>query len=470
MFTSALLLSGIWATSVLSGPIPQADTAAPAPTTPVAPGYPVVVDQNGYNSASFHGPYTGTPTTTGAENGPATLAATIPMLPPNPTATYYNAAGKPINPFPAPYTPAGGLGTNGTEPRYMVESDFDFESIALGLYQEWIELDLFHDGLARFTDEEFTEAGLGPEARSLIEFMADQETGHATLLTNMLGEAAPKQCYYDYPYTTVREWVDFMQRLTRFGESGVWGFINHLDSREVGQLLAQSIATEARQQQIFRQMSGLTPVDVWFENGYPQSWAWTMLAPYISYCPADCTRLAWQNFPTLHILNNPNINRISPDDTVTDGSENVGNRITDPSVSNITDSCINLNETGVGCGPAVAHNRTNPLSYPGKRVELQWDTPGQAVGPNNSYVTSTTAGQPTFVAWSQQLNLTYSPLTVTGQNEGYTFQPEGYVYGTDGIINGTMAILLTDLDLYVTPFNVSMLNPHIVALGLYQAG
>lgn len=49
-----------------------------------------------------------------------------------------------------------------------------------------------------------------------------------------------------------------MQRVTRFGESGVWGFINHLDSREVGQLLAQSIATEARQQMIFRQMSGLS--------------------------------------------------------------------------------------------------------------------------------------------------------------------------------------------------------------------
>lgn len=124
--------------------------------------------------------------------------------------------------------------------------------------QEWIELDLFHDGLARFTDADFTAAGLGPEARSLIEFMADQESSHATLLTNMLGERAPAECYYDYPYSTVREWVDFMQRLTRFGESGVWGFINHLDSREVGQLLAQSIATEARQQMIFRQMSGLS--------------------------------------------------------------------------------------------------------------------------------------------------------------------------------------------------------------------
>lgn len=88
-----------------------------------------------------------------------------------------------------------------------------------------IELDLFHDGLKKFTDAEFEAAGLGPEARSLIEFMADQESSHATLLTNMLGERAPAQCYYDYPYKTVREWVDFMQRVTRFGESGVWGFI-----------------------------------------------------------------------------------------------------------------------------------------------------------------------------------------------------------------------------------------------------
>lgn len=106
------------------------------PQTPTAPPYPVIVGENGYSSATYHGPYTGTPTTTGAANAPATLAASIPALPPNPTATYYNTQGRPINPMPAPYTPAGGLGTNGTLPRYMVESDFDFESIALGLYQE----------------------------------------------------------------------------------------------------------------------------------------------------------------------------------------------------------------------------------------------------------------------------------------------------------------------------------------------
>lgn len=35
--------------------------------------------------------------------------------------------------------------------------------------------------------------------------MADQETGYTTLLINMLGERAPKEYYYNYPYITVRE-------------------------------------------------------------------------------------------------------------------------------------------------------------------------------------------------------------------------------------------------------------------------
>ncbi|KAL4916128.1 ferritin-like domain-containing protein [Aspergillus aurantiobrunneus] len=439
---------------------------------PAYTGATDVVGQNGYTSAPYHGSYTGTPTTTGAVQASSTIAPSVSPQPPNPTATYYNSDGVPQDPMPAPYVPAGGLGTNGTLPRYMVESDWDFESLALGVYQEYIELDLFHDGLARFSDEEFRDAGLGQEARSLIQFMANQEVGHATLLSNMLGEAAPKQCVYDYPYTTVREWVDFMQRVTRFGESGVWGFLSHLDSREVSQMLSQSIAIEARQQMVFRQMSGLAPMPVWFENGWPQSWQWTMLAPYISSCPEGTTRLAWQNFPALRILNNPNINRIAPNSTAQDGSETVGDRITDPSVSDVSDeeSCVNVEGIGRDCGPAIARNRSEPLSYPGKPVYFEWENPGQPVGPNNSYITATTAGQPKFVGWSNQLNLTYSDLTITGPNSGWTQQPGGYVFGDDGVINDTMAVMLTDLDLFVTPFNLTQLNPHIVALGLYMAG
>ena len=100
-----------------------------------------------------------------------------------------------------------------------------------------------------------------------------------------------------------------------------------------------------------------------------------------------------------------------------------------------------------------------------------WDAPGQAVGPNNSYVTATSAGEPQYVAWVNQLNMTYTPITKTGPNAGYTYQPAGEVYaGGAGIMNDTMFIALTDANPYLTPFNLSMINPHVVALSVYQAG
>ncbi|KAK6441739.1 hypothetical protein LTR95_002022 [Oleoguttula sp. CCFEE 5521] len=447
--------------------VPAIHTVAPSGTESGA----AATQRSSYpTGATSHGPFSGSPTTTGAvSNSPA--AVSVGTLPPNPTATYYNTNGKLQKQEAAPYTPAGGLGTNGSLPRYMVESDFDYESITLGLYQEWIELDSFNNALAIFSEEDFAAAGLSTEDMALISFMAQQEQGHATLLTNMLGETAPPQCTYDYPYKNVREFVDFNQILTRWGESGVWGFINHLDSREVGQLLAQSIATEARQEMIFRQMSGLHPMSVWFETGIPQSWAWTFLAPYISSCPENTTRLAWQNFPALHVVNQANINRVSANDTA--DWERVGNRTSDPATTDIPadESCVNLNATGYGCGPAITHNRSEPLTFPGKQIRFLWDAPGSAVGPNNSYVTSTSAGAPTFVAWANQLNLTYTPLTITGPNQGFTYQPAGEVYqGGSGIVNDTTFVALTDSDMFLTPFNLSMINPHVVALGVFQAG
>ena len=57
------------------------------------------------------------------------LAPSIPKLPPAPDATTYPRNGLLNAPQPAPYVPAGGLGTNGSEPNYQVKSDFDFESI-----------------------------------------------------------------------------------------------------------------------------------------------------------------------------------------------------------------------------------------------------------------------------------------------------------------------------------------------------
>lgn len=338
---------------------------------------------------------------------------------------------------------------------------------------------MFYAGLAQFTETDFLEAGLSAEDRYLIKFMAEQEIGHATLVTNMLGAAAPKQCQYTYPFTTVREFVDFCQKLTRFTEAGVYGFLAHLDSREAATLLTQTITTEARQQMIFRQFEGLFPMPIWFEVGVPQSWAWTLLAPYISSCPAGQTRLAWQNFPALHILNQPNpflVNGTRANNqTLSPGTDSLNSTVaSSPNSPNPgTRGCLNSTIVGENCNPAITHNRTMPLSYPGRQVALAWESPGKHVGPNNSYVTSTSAGSPRFVMWVSQVNVTYSHLILRGasMSTGITMQPDADSFQGDPGINGTIFIAITDSNPYLTPFNISMINPHVVAgPALYQAG
>ncbi|KAI5816477.1 stress response protein Rds1 [Pyronema omphalodes] len=407
--------------------------------------------------------------------------------PPEPVNVYPNT-GNLTRPEPMPYMPAGGINTSPDDiPVYQAFSDFDWQSLSLALYQEWIELDLFQEGLRRFSVEDFEAANLTADDRSLIEFMAEQEVGHATMISNILGPNAPRQCEYQYPFQTVPEFIDFCQKLTRWGESGVYGFLEHLDSRAAAQLLLQSITTEARQQMIFRQFEGLFPMPVWFETGVPQSFAWTLLAPYIKSCPAENPRLAWQNFPTLHILNNPNAtaesnstdssssnstdssSSNSTSHSTDSNSNSTSTDSTDSSSSNSTSTDSSSNNTTYP--PAITHRRPE-LSSPGSVVHFLYEPPGQAVGPNMSYITSTSAtSPPQFAVWLSQLNVTYTPLFNVSGNEAYTNQPNLTLFSDlNQVVNGTVFVALTDLDLYVTPHNVSLILPHVVAgPGLWQA-
>ncbi|EIN11710.1 Rds1 protein [Punctularia strigosozonata HHB-11173 SS5] len=336
----------------------------------------------------------------------------------------------------APYTPSGGLGTNSTPPEYVYMSDFDFQSLNLGLNQEWIELDLFHHALAKFSVEEFEEAGLNAEDRFLLEYMADQEVGHATLIQNMLQGKGAKPCNYTYPFETVREFIDFSIDLTRWGEAGTYGFLSHLNSRPAAALLTQSIATEARQQMVFRQFEGLFPMPTYFQHSITQSMQWTLLAPYLVSCPSDNPHIDWQNFPGLNITNNPSRAPL-----------------------------VNTTEAGKSTLPAITHNRTDPLTKPGDVLHLVWEEPGKKVGYNSSYITNSTAGEAKYAAWISQLNTTYTPLYNISGTSGYTNQPGGNIFGGNSAptMNATVFVLIVDEDLYVTPFNLTMLNEHVVA-------
>ena len=70
-----------------------------------------------------------------------------------------------------------------------------------------------------------------------------------------------------------------------------------------------------------------------------------------------------------------------------------------------------------------------------------------------------------------QLNVTYSPLNLSGNNSGSTVQPDVQTFAGDPAVNGTLFIAITDSDIFLTPFNLSLINDHVVAgPALYQAG
>ncbi|MBW0486280.1 hypothetical protein O181_025995 [Austropuccinia psidii MF-1] len=323
-------------------------------------------------------------------------------------------------------------------PSYQIKTRFDFQSVNLALNQEWIELDLFLYGLKTFSARAFKQAGLTKQDRYLIRFFADQEVSHATVLSNMLGGRAAKQCKYQYPFKTVREFIDFSQKLTRWGESGVYGFLPFLENPNSAQLLLQSIATEARQQAAFRQFEGLFPAPVYHIPGIPQSWAWTLLHPYLVSCPPTNPFIEFDIYPQLNVLNNP-----SP---LTKNSRK----------------------------PAISQNRTS-LSAPGRVIKFEFDKPGKEVGPNKAYktISHSKTGVPKFAAWVSQFNVTYSKLEDVTGNSAKTVQPFDILFPGQveyPSINGTMFIALTDTALYVTPSNITLLNPHIVAgPAIYQA-
>jgi hypothetical protein len=123
-------------------------------------------------------------------------------------------------------------------------------------------------------------------------------------------------------------------------------------------------------------------------------------------CPAENPRIEWARFPTLNVLNNPNL-------------------------------------TAEGVPSALSTNRTQ-LTSPGYNIEVTYDAPGQNVSYNNSYMTvlgSNVTGDLSnltcvFIA---QLNATNVPFTRTGNNSGYCTIPEGQVYEgvyDNPIING----------------------------------
>jgi hypothetical protein len=89
-----------------------------------------------FHTSQPHTSFTGTPTTTGALTA-SSIGTGIPSGGVIPGATSYPGDGQLHNAEPAPYEPAGGVGTNGSTPVYNTKSDFDYESLVNSPFHQY---------------------------------------------------------------------------------------------------------------------------------------------------------------------------------------------------------------------------------------------------------------------------------------------------------------------------------------------
>ncbi|TFY75381.1 hypothetical protein EWM64_g8632 [Hericium alpestre] len=431
-------------------------TSSPATSSPATTSSPSVTESP--TSVTTSGTGTSSPT-----SAPATNTSATGVVPTTSAATATLPTGS-LSPtvLPTPTlvpAPLGGVGLNET-PVFQPLSDYDVQSIQLDLHQSLLELNLLQFGLTQFNTSDFTQANLTEEDVFLLQYMVEQDAAHVQLVQGILSPNITQPCNYTFPvFADVRGFLDFAQKITRIGESGTAGWINHLDSQASASYILSALLVEARQQMALRQMEGLFPMPYYFVPSITQSMHWSLIAPFIATCPPENPTVNWTVFPPLTILNDP----FWPD--------------------------LPLDNTS---GPSISANRSS-VSFPGRELNLSWVAPGQPIGSNSSFNTTSNASTPQFVAWISEVNITYTSLNnVTGTN-GTAIQPEALVFSnlsapltnlsapvgnlslplnlSAPLFNETVFIALTDAAIYVTPYNLSQLEPHIFAgPAIYQAG
>lgn len=101
---------------------------------------------------------------------------------------------------------------------------------------------------------------------------------------------------------------------------------------------------------------------------------------------------------------------------------------------------------------------------------------GKQVGPDKAYITVNSGKKPTHAIWVSNLNATLAELTLTSEYSGYAVLPGAPVYNTSltdtgPAISGTNFVALIDAPDYYTPYNLSLVIPHMVAgPAIFQSG
>ncbi|ORX39235.1 ferritin-like domain-domain-containing protein [Kockovaella imperatae] len=166
---------------------------------------------------------------------------------------------------------------------------------------EHLEATFYAEALAKYSADDFCNAGYPDWVRARFMQIAGHEMDHVNLLSSVLGSSANAACNYTFPYTDVTSFINLATVIESVGVSAYAGAAQYIVGAPAYLTAAASILSTESRHQAWEQSAALTgaPWSGPFDTPVGLDMIYTIAAQFITGCPSSNMALPVMAFPSL---------------------------------------------------------------------------------------------------------------------------------------------------------------------------
>lgn len=167
---------------------------------------------------------------------------------------------------------------------------------------EHLEDTFYRQGLARFDEKAFADAGYDASVYATIKEVSSDETTHVSFLTSALkaaGATPVAECQYDFGVTSVKSFLETASILEGVGVSAYLGAAADIMSKTYLTAAGSILTVEARHSSYIRNTLKESPFPQPFDAPLTLDEVYSLASPFITSCPKSNPTLPVKAFPKL---------------------------------------------------------------------------------------------------------------------------------------------------------------------------
>ncbi|KAF6746660.1 ferritin-like domain-containing protein [Ephemerocybe angulata] len=167
----------------------------------------------------------------------------------------------------------------------------DLKVLNLALHISHLAYAFYTRSLSLYSEEDFASAGYPDWVRGRYEQVREHASVQGRFLEGAVKGAmgmAVQECGYQFPDTSVKEFVDVSEVLALLAVGAFNGAVRELENREYAEVMASIMGVEARHAAWIN--SAVKEENGWdtaFETRLTFNQAWTILSNFIASCPSQ---------------------------------------------------------------------------------------------------------------------------------------------------------------------------------------